>query len=86
MQPTEAEAAVTAHQVARYLGCDAPDSRFTGEGACYVELGGELAAKGEGDFLARPAPRVSLREPSTAYHREKEQQERDWLARWNIRS
>ncbi|MBF6137029.1 NAD(P)/FAD-dependent oxidoreductase [Nocardia otitidiscaviarum] len=82
----EAEATVAAHQVARYLGCDAPDSRFTGEGACYVELGGELAAKGEGDFLARPAPRVSLREPSTAYHREKEQQERDWLARWNIRS
>ncbi|MFR9749762.1 hypothetical protein ACL02S_01855 [Nocardia sp. 004] len=32
---------------------------------------------------APPAPQVSLREPSCAYHPKKE---RDWLARWNIRS
>ncbi|WP_328439744.1 NAD(P)/FAD-dependent oxidoreductase [Nocardia puris] len=82
----EAEGEVAAHQAARYLGYDAPDTRFTGEGACYVELGGGLAAKGEGNFLALPAPQVSLGEPSPAYHQEKEQQERDWLARWNIRS
>ncbi|MFJ9371552.1 NAD(P)/FAD-dependent oxidoreductase [Nocardia sp. NPDC101769] len=82
----EAEGQVAAHQVARYLGYDAPDTRFTGEGACYVELGEGLAAKGEGNFLAVPAPQVSLREPSAVYHEEKQQQERDWLARWNIRS
>lgn len=82
----EAEGEAAAHQVARYLAYDAPDTRFTGEGACYVELGDGLAAKGEGNFLAPPAPQVSLREPSAAYHQEKEQQERDWLARWNIRS
>ncbi|WP_054812528.1 NAD(P)/FAD-dependent oxidoreductase [Nocardia arizonensis] len=82
----EAEGEVAAHQVARYLGYDAPETRFTGEGACYVELGGGLAAKGEGNFLAPPAPQVSLREPSPAYHQEKQQQERDWLARWNVRS
>ncbi|APE33649.1 dehydrogenase [Nocardia mangyaensis] len=82
----EAEGEVAAHQIARYLGYDVPDTRFTGEGACYVELGAGLAAKGEGNFLTPPTPQVSLREPSTAYHDEKQRQERDWLARWNIRS
>ncbi|RVW04215.1 NAD(P)/FAD-dependent oxidoreductase [Rhodococcus xishaensis] len=82
----EAEGEVAAHQVARYLGYGAADTRFTGDGACYVELGGGMAAKGEGNFLTAPAPQVTLREPSTAYHAEKEQQERDWLARWNVSS
>lgn len=81
----QAEAEVAAHQVARHLGYDAPDTRFTGEGACYVEIGDRLAAKGEGNFLTPPAPQVALRDPSSEYHAEKEQQERDWLARWNIR-
>jgi sulfide:quinone oxidoreductase len=81
----QAEAGVAAHQVARHLGYDAPDTRFTGDGACYVEIGGGLAAKGEGNFLTPPAPQVALRGPSPAYHAEKEQQERDWLARWNVR-
>ncbi|WP_306361640.1 NAD(P)/FAD-dependent oxidoreductase [Nocardia sp. CC227C] len=82
----EVEGKVAAHQIARYLGYDAADTRFTGEGACYVELGDGLAAKGEGNFLTPPAPQVSLRDPSAAYHDEKQQQERDWLARWNIRA
>ncbi|MBL1080021.1 NAD(P)/FAD-dependent oxidoreductase [Nocardia sp. 2] len=82
----EAQAQAAAHQIARHLGYDAPDTRFTGEGACYVELGGGLAAKGEGNFLAARAPQVRLRGPSAAYHAEKQQQERDWLARWNIRA
>ncbi|MEV0946130.1 FAD/NAD(P)-binding oxidoreductase [Rhodococcus sp. NPDC049939] len=82
----EAEGEVAAHQVARYLGYAAADTRFTGEGACYVELGGGVAAKGDGNFLASPAPQVTLREPSADYHAEKKQQERDWLARWNVPS
>lgn len=80
-----AEAEIVAHQVARHLGRDAPDTRFTGEGACYVEIGGGLAAKAEGNFLTLPAPQIALRDPSRAYHAEKEQEERDWLVRWNIR-
>ncbi|MBF6277238.1 MULTISPECIES: NAD(P)/FAD-dependent oxidoreductase [Nocardia] len=82
----EEEGRVAAHQAARFLGYDAPDTHFTGHGACYVELGADLAAKGEGDFLADPAPQVTLHEPSAAYHREKEQQERDWLQRWTDRA
>lgn len=81
----QTEAEVAAHQVARHLGYDAPDTHFTGDGACYVEIGGGLAAKGEGNFFTPPAPSLALRDPSPGYHQEKEQEERDWLARWNIR-
>jgi len=35
----EAEAHVVAHQVARFLGYQVPDKQFTGDGACYVEVG-----------------------------------------------
>lgn len=80
----QAEAEVAAHQVARHLGYDTPDTRFTGEGACYVEIGGGLAAKAEGNFLTAPAPQIGLHDPSPMYHAEKEQEERDWLVRWNI--
>jgi sulfide:quinone oxidoreductase len=80
----EAEGTVAAHQVARHLGYDAPDTRFAGVGECYVEIGRGMAAKGVGEFLATPAPRVTLHDPSTAFHDEKVQQERDWLSRWNV--
>ncbi|MEV0945538.1 hypothetical protein [Rhodococcus sp. NPDC049939] len=70
----------------RHLGYDAPDTRFTGLGGCYVEIGGGMAAKGEGDFLATPAPRVTLHGPSADFHAEKEAQEREWLSRWNTRA
>lgn len=71
-----------ADQLARYLGYAAPDTRLTAEGGCIVEIGGGLAAKVAGDFLAAPAPRVALHGPSAAFHAEKAQLEEDWLARW----
>ena len=77
-----AEAVAAAHQITRALRHDAPDTRFDGHGGCYVEVGNGLAAKGEGDFLATPSPRVVLSEPSSQSHEEKEQEERDWLRRW----
>ena len=80
----EGEGAAAAHQVARYLGYDVPDTRFTGVGGCYVEIGGALAAKGEGEFLASPSPLVTLHGPNADFHEEKQLQEREWLARWNI--
>lgn len=79
----EGAAHAAADQLARWLGYDAPDTRFTAEGGCIMEIGGGLAAKVAGHFLATPAPQVSMHEPSTAFHAEKEQQERDWLARWH---
>lgn len=78
----EAEAETAVDQIARHLGYDAPDTRFTGTGGCFLVVGGGLAAKVAGHFLATPAPQVSMYEPNTAFHAEKEQQERDWLVRW----
>jgi sulfide:quinone oxidoreductase len=80
----EAEADVAAAGVARYLGYEAPEPWFSGDGFCFIELGGGLAAKGEGNFLAEPAPDVSLYEPSEAFHQQKADQESAWLRRWNV--
>lgn len=79
----EAEASVAADGAARYLGCDAPEPWFSGDGYCYIEIGGRRSAKGAGNFLAEPAPAISLDEPSEAFHQEKSAQESAWLSRWN---
>ena len=78
----EGAARVAADQIARHLGYAVPDTEFTGEGGCYLEIGGGLAAKVAGHFLAEPAPRVAMYEPNATFHAEKEQLERDWLSRW----
>jgi sulfide:quinone oxidoreductase len=79
----DAEAGVAAAGVARYLGYDAPEPWFSGDGSCYIEVGGRRAAKGTGNFLTEPAPVVTLFEPSEAFHQEKSDQESAWLSRWN---
>ncbi|MDQ4069626.1 MAG: NAD(P)/FAD-dependent oxidoreductase [Actinomycetota bacterium] len=76
------EAAAVAAGVAREFGADAPEPWFDGEGYCYVEVGDGLAAKGAGNFLEAPAPSVQLAEPSKRFHKEKEKEERDWIAAW----
>jgi sulfide:quinone oxidoreductase len=79
----EAEASVAAAGVTRYLGYGAPEPWFSGDGFCYIEVGGLRSAKGTGNFLTEPAPQVSLYEPSEAFHQEKSGQEAAWLSRWN---
>jgi sulfide:quinone oxidoreductase len=76
----QAEAAARA--VARHLGYDAPEPWFSGQGACFVEVGEGMAAYGSGDFLAEPGPRVELSPPSIEHHRAKEAEEAGWIARW----
>ena len=78
----EGEARTAADQITRYLGYDAPESRFSGVGGCVMEVGDGLAAKVEGDFLAAPEPRVTFYPPNADLHAAKADQERDWLARW----
>ena len=79
----EAEADVVAAGVARHLGYEVPESSFSGEGYCYIEVGDHRAAKGAGNFLAEPTPSIRMFEPSEAFHQEKAAQESDWLSRWN---
>jgi sulfide:quinone oxidoreductase len=78
----EGESEVVANGVARHLGYDAPEPYFDGNGSCYVEVGGHLAAKGVGNFLEPPAPSVTLMDPSPEFHQEKQDEERAWLERW----
>lgn len=78
----EGAALVAADQIARHLGYDAAETRYTGDGGCLLVVGGGRAAKVAGRFLADPGPQVSLYPPTAEFHAEKEQLERDWLARW----
>lgn len=79
---TIGQAEAVAADVARAFGHDAPAPWFTGEGHCYVELGGGRAAKGVGSFLEPAGPVVELYGASRESHAEKEQEEHDWIARW----
>lgn len=79
----EGAAVAAADQVARYLGYDAPDTHYGGDGYCVMVVGKGLAAKVAGDFLAAPAPQVSLYGPNGTFHDEKVELERAWLARWS---
>jgi len=78
----EGAAAVAADQVARYLGAEAPDTRYRGDGYCVMVVADGLAAKVAGEFLAEPAPQVALYGPNDRFYDEKLSLERDWLARW----
>lgn len=80
----QAEAVATG--VAQQFGVDVPAVEFDGEGYCYVEAGGGLAAKGAGNFYASPAPSVTLTDLSEAAHHEKESEERDWIRDWSQQS
>ncbi|GAA2079469.1 NAD(P)/FAD-dependent oxidoreductase [Actinomadura alba] len=79
----EGQAEAVAYGIAHYFGLPAPEPWFDGSGSCYIEIGGHMAAKGEGEFLADSAPAVTLHEPSTEFHDEKRAQETDWLRRWS---
>lgn len=42
-----------------------PETTFDGFGGCFLEIGGGEAVKVEGDFLAQPAPQVTISGPSS---------------------
>jgi sulfide:quinone oxidoreductase len=79
-----AQGKVVAENIIAELNGQSPGARFDGKGFCWVEVGGGLAALGEGDFYAKPAPQVTLQPPSPDYRRAKEEYERrvlnDWLS------
>ena len=63
----EGEAEVVANRVARFLGRPAPELRYEGVGSCYIEVGGHVAAKGEGGSSRsrRRSSGCSSRRPSS---------------------
>jgi sulfide:quinone oxidoreductase len=73
-------------QVAAAIIADArnapPPPPFDGRGYCFIEMGREAAGRVEGDFFARPEPRVVVGEISAAHAAEKRRFEAERLERW----
>ena len=72
---------VAARIAARFQG-ETPTAQYDGRGHCFLELGQGEAMLVEGEFLAEPAPKARLTEPSPAYLEQKRQFERERLERW----
>jgi sulfide:quinone oxidoreductase len=73
---------VAANIVAEIRGAAGPGPAFDGKGYCFVETGRGEAFAVEGEFLATPAPSVSVAKPSAEAYEKKLAFERDRLKGW----
>jgi sulfide:quinone oxidoreductase len=78
----EAEGIVAGQNAAALLSGKTPDSQFDGKGYCFMEVGHGQAALVTGNFLAEPAPEVTMTEPSTQNLKDKQTFEADHLKAW----
>ena len=68
--------------IAAECGCGTPPPDFDGRGYCFVEMGKSMATRIEGDFFARPEPRVGVLDASESYAEDKRTFEAERLVRW----
>lgn len=78
----EGQAEVVARNIAALVQGAAPAAEFTGEGACFVEMGGGRAGFATGNFYATPDPVVRLKTPGRRWHWAKVLLEQTWFPRW----
>jgi sulfide:quinone oxidoreductase len=78
----EAEGIVAGRNAAALLTGKAPDAEFEGKGYCFMEVGQGQAVLVTGNFLAEPAPEVSMTEPSAQHLLDKQSFEADHLKAW----
>lgn len=78
----EAEGEIVAHQIADAFAGKSSHASFDGFGYCFLEVGGGMAQLVQGNFLAEPAPEVTLTEPSTDYLEHKREFEQERLQKW----
>jgi sulfide:quinone oxidoreductase len=78
----EAQAQVAAAHIAAGFSGGASQAAFGGEGFCYLEVGKGLAMEVRGDFLAKPAPAISMGEPRASLMDEKHKFEAGRLLSW----
>ena len=78
----ELEGQRVAAAIAAGLRGEAAPAPFDGKGFCFMETGLETAAMIQGDFFARPEPRVELAPSSADNARRKHEFEAERLARW----
>ncbi|MCV7012691.1 NAD(P)/FAD-dependent oxidoreductase [Mycolicibacterium madagascariense] len=77
-------AKAAAANVLNHLGITDATSALSGEGFCYVDVGGGASAQGKGDFFTLPHPAIHLAAPSVELHHDKQDEERDWRALWEL--
>jgi len=77
----EKEGEVVAARIAARLRGETPTATYTGEGACFVEMGGGEASIISGEFFADP-PAAILSPPSVNQRADKERFEMERLERW----
>jgi sulfide:quinone oxidoreductase len=74
-----------ADRIATLFRGQEPDAEFKGQGGCYLEVGAGQAMIVKGNFMAEPAPQVTLTEADSRYLEEKHTFEtrrlQDWFAR-----
>jgi len=78
----QGQAEVVARNIAALVRGAAPAAEFSGEGACFVEMGGGRAGFATGNFYATPDPLVRLKTPGRRWHWAKVLFERTWFPRW----
>ena len=77
----QAQGEVVAARIAAILDGGQPTATFAGDGACFLETGGGMAAMVTGGFLADP-PAVRLTDPSPEHFAAKRAFERERLEAW----
>jgi sulfide:quinone oxidoreductase len=78
----EAMGEVVADQIAAVFAGRDSNAAFSGEGGCYLEVGGEQAMMVRGRFLAENGPQVELTHPSKEHLLEKQDFEKERLQAW----
>ncbi len=78
----EAQGTVVAASIAAELIHRPAGEGFDGHGYCFIETGGGQATKVEGNFMAAPAPAVTIAPPSAESYRQKLDFERRRLNGW----
>ncbi len=76
------QAEVVARNIAAEIRGERANAAFTGQGACFVEIGDGRAGYGSGNFYTEPAPQLRLRPPGRLLHWAKVLYEKFWLYRW----
>lgn len=72
---------ITNNIAVKILGNGNPN-QFTGEGECFIEIGGGKAGFGRGNFYAEPAPNIKMYNPGRKWHWGKIFFEKRFLRKW----
>lgn len=75
-------AKAAAHNALHHLGLTGTAAQLSGEGYCYIDIGGHVSAQGKGNFFEMPHPAIHLSAPSQRLHHDKQAEEDEWRAWW----